>query len=304
MGLSDEPLVTIGLPVRNGADFIADAIRSVVAQTEPRWRLVISDNASDDRTMDIVEQVVNGDSRVTVISQPRDLGVAANFRAVLAKADTPYVKWLAADDMCGPRFLELCLERLEAEPELIAAYPSVRLIDHGGEVREISGELDFDYTAPGARERVRRVLFDDAAIYSIFSVMRTAALGATHGYQGFYGADKVLMVELLSSGRIALLPERETYIRCHRGQTIHLPMAQARATTAGRPVRASGAAVIDRAKTVRSYLACAWHGSERVGRILDVGHFLVSRSAMRRRESVRNELRAIAATSCDAYRPE
>ena len=299
--------MTIGLPVRNCAEFIADAIRSVVAQTEPRWRLVISDNASDDRTMDIVEQVVNGDSRVTVISQRRDLGVAANFRAVLANADTPYVKWLAADDMCGPRFLELCLERLEAEPDLIGAYPRVRLIDNRGERREIPGQLDFDYTAPEARERVRRVLFDDAAIYAIFAVIRTAALRATHGYQGFYGADKVLMVELLSRGRVALLPQRETYIRCHPGQTIHLPMAQARAATAGRPVRASGAAVIDRAKTVRSHLACAWQGPSRAGRILDVGHFLVRRSAMRRREAVRNELRAIAsveATSCDAYRPE
>jgi glycosyltransferase involved in cell wall biosynthesis len=76
------PKVNIGLPVYNGQRYLETAIESILAQTYPNFQLVISDNASSDRTEEICRRYAGADARVRFHRQATNLGAAARTRAV------------------------------------------------------------------------------------------------------------------------------------------------------------------------------------------------------------------------------
>ncbi len=82
-------LIGVGLPVYNGEEFLATAIDSVLAQTFPDFEVLISDNASTDRTEEICREYVARDSRVKYFRAPENRGIVWNynevFRALLAE---------------------------------------------------------------------------------------------------------------------------------------------------------------------------------------------------------------------------
>jgi glycosyltransferase involved in cell wall biosynthesis len=111
-------LVTIGLPVRNGARYLEQAVRSVLDQSYGQLELVISDNASDDATEEICRGFARSDPRVRYIRQADNIGLVGNFNATLNQARGAYVKWLGADDWLSPTYLSRCVEVLDDDASL------------------------------------------------------------------------------------------------------------------------------------------------------------------------------------------
>lgn len=91
------PLVSVCIPVFNGAPFIARAIESVLAQTFTAFELVVLNNASTDATAEIVAGY-GRDHRLRVIHNPVNIGVIGNFNKALTIAQGAYLKILCADD--------------------------------------------------------------------------------------------------------------------------------------------------------------------------------------------------------------
>jgi glycosyltransferase involved in cell wall biosynthesis len=118
---SQYPRVIVGMPVYNGERTVEAAIQSILDQSFRKFRLIISDNASTDRTADICKEFANRDARLTYIRQPYNLGTEANFSYVLAASACDYFCWAAADDTRSPDFLELTLQFLDSHPDYIAA---------------------------------------------------------------------------------------------------------------------------------------------------------------------------------------
>jgi glycosyltransferase involved in cell wall biosynthesis len=100
------PRVSIGLPVYNGERFLAQAIESVLAQTFSDFELVICDNASTDGTRDIAEAYAARDERIFYHPGLQNQGAARNYNRAFSLSHGEYFKWLAADDMIEPRYLE------------------------------------------------------------------------------------------------------------------------------------------------------------------------------------------------------
>jgi len=73
------PLVSLGLPVYNGEDFLAAALESVAVQTLSDYQLIICDNASTDATEIICRGHAAGDTRIQYIRNPENLGAGPNF---------------------------------------------------------------------------------------------------------------------------------------------------------------------------------------------------------------------------------
>src|ERR1700726_2570792 len=96
--------VSLGLPVYNGERFVKHAIQSVLDQTFSDFELIISDNASTDSTPDTCEEFARKDPRVPYIRQEINIGAKANFNRVFEYSRGEYFKWVAADDVCGPRY--------------------------------------------------------------------------------------------------------------------------------------------------------------------------------------------------------
>ena len=109
--------VTIGLPVRNGEQYIADAIESVLRQTHADLRMVIADNASTDRTEEICRDHARRDSRVTYHRHPTNIGAGPNFDFTYRMAaGSPFFRWMAHDDLLSPTCLERSVAALRANP--------------------------------------------------------------------------------------------------------------------------------------------------------------------------------------------
>jgi glycosyltransferase involved in cell wall biosynthesis len=122
--MSETPKVSIGLPVRNGGRYLAEAIDALLAQTFPDFELIISDNASTDDTPAICEAYAARDPRVRVIRQEHNMGAARNFNLVFASSTGKYFKWAAHDD-----YLEACLAILEAQPDAVLCQSLVDIVD-------------------------------------------------------------------------------------------------------------------------------------------------------------------------------
>src|SRR3989338_10588415 len=110
--------VFIGMPAYNGERFIREAIESVIGQSYADWVMLISDDASTDKTRAICEEYTKRDSRITYYRQEKNLGLFANFKFVLDKADTDYFIWAAQDDIREKDYLKTCVEQLEKNTDL------------------------------------------------------------------------------------------------------------------------------------------------------------------------------------------
>jgi glycosyltransferase involved in cell wall biosynthesis len=133
-----EPLVSIGLPVRNGEHTVGRAIRTVLEQDHANLELVISDNASDDGTEEICRELARSDTRVRYIRQPENIGLIPNFYAVLHEARGTYFKWMGHDDWLAPAFVRRCVEVLDDDPSLILVTTRQGHVGAGGEIESAS----------------------------------------------------------------------------------------------------------------------------------------------------------------------
>ena len=98
------PLLSVLIPTYNRELFIAQAIASVISQPFTDLEIIISDNASTDRTISIVEALAATDSRIKIHRHSQNLGPLKNWKNCLQHATGSYVHWLWSDDYIEPDF--------------------------------------------------------------------------------------------------------------------------------------------------------------------------------------------------------
>ncbi len=112
-----EPIITIVLPTYQRPAMLRRAIRSVLDQTFPDFRVCIYDNASGDETEAVVEGFRKRDSRLEYVCRPNNIGMSPNFVDGANRVETPYFSFLADDDLMLPHFLETALSGFQRYPE-------------------------------------------------------------------------------------------------------------------------------------------------------------------------------------------
>jgi glycosyltransferase involved in cell wall biosynthesis len=100
------PLVSVVMPVHNCAATLGASIRSVLAQTHTDWELLVTDDASDDESMDLLAQFARRDERVLPEAAPERGGAARARNRAIARARGDYVAFLDSDDLWLPAKLE------------------------------------------------------------------------------------------------------------------------------------------------------------------------------------------------------
>lgn len=119
------PLVSIGVPVRNGAEFLEEALQLLVEQTHANLEIIISDNASNDGSVDIIERFANNDCRIKVYKQLHILTALENFRFVFERTSGDYFMWAACDDRRSLNNVQRLLAAIQAHPEASLAFGDV-----------------------------------------------------------------------------------------------------------------------------------------------------------------------------------
>jgi glycosyltransferase involved in cell wall biosynthesis len=116
------PLVSICIPTYNAEAFIAEAIASALAQTYVPLEIVISDDGSSDRTIEIAKQLLDGNlDRKTITWQLNThdrLGIAANWNYSISLAKGKYIKFLFQDDTIAPDCINKMVALAEQDVEI------------------------------------------------------------------------------------------------------------------------------------------------------------------------------------------
>jgi glycosyltransferase involved in cell wall biosynthesis len=124
------PLVTVGIPFYNAERTLADAIRSVFAQTLTDWELILMDDGSTDAGLEIARSIT--DPRVRVVSDGRNLRLAARLNQIARLARGKYLARMDADDMMHRDRLVMQAEFLDRNPTVDVVGTGMYILDADG----------------------------------------------------------------------------------------------------------------------------------------------------------------------------
>ncbi|MXU64661.1 glycosyltransferase family 2 protein [Oceanomicrobium pacificus] len=139
------PFVSVIIPAFNGADFIREAMESVLSQSFSDFELIVVDDASTDSTPEILADFELADRRIRLLKNEKNLGVTRSLNVGLHAATGKYVARLDADDVCLPNRLERQVEFLENHPDHEAVACGYRLIDANGRTIRVSNRTLDDW---------------------------------------------------------------------------------------------------------------------------------------------------------------
>lgn len=101
-----EELVSVIVPAYNCADTVGESIESVLRQTYQNWEMMIVDDASTDRTREIIERYARKEPRIRCVALQKNSGAAAARNAAIAASRGRFLAFLDADDLWKPKKLE------------------------------------------------------------------------------------------------------------------------------------------------------------------------------------------------------
>jgi glycosyltransferase involved in cell wall biosynthesis len=201
------PLVSIGMPVFNGENYVGQAIEAVLAQSFGAFELIVCDNASTDSTSEICRRLAARDPRIRYLRNARNLGAGPNFDRCFHLARGTYFQWAAHDDMRSPDYLARAVAALEAAPEAVLCIAGIVEIDAEGKVvRRYATDLR-DIAHPDPARRFGNVINAHHQCEDFFGVYRRSVLLGTGLIGTFSGSDRVLLAEIALRGPWLRLPE-------------------------------------------------------------------------------------------------
>lgn len=127
---SQLPLVCICIPTYNAAATIRETLRSILEQSYPNLVIHVSDNASTDETLKIIESI--SDTRVCIHRHDTNIGGEGNFTRCIQMASGKYTAIFHADDIYEPDMVAKQVAFLEAHPEAGAVFTEASVIDEMG----------------------------------------------------------------------------------------------------------------------------------------------------------------------------
>jgi hypothetical protein len=212
-------LVSIGMPVRNEARHLAEALESLLAQTRPEWELTISDNASTDDTEEIARGYADHDERIRYERLQQDVGPRENWNRVARGARGAYFFWAPGHDRWRAEFIAACVQGLQDAPPrvrhgrtaasgdapVVLAYPLAEGLDEDSRPIPIHNSR-VDTRGLRAERRFLTTLFGLATALPVHGLMRTEVLQRTALLGANVGPEYPLLAELSLHGAIAHVP--------------------------------------------------------------------------------------------------
>ena len=207
------PRLSIGLPVYNGENYLAESIDALLGQTYDNFELLISDNASTDETARICARYQAQDPRVRYFRQAYNVGCAPNHNILVSQAKGELFKWAAHDDLYACDLLERCVDALDKYQHAVLAQSYTALVDGSGTVT-MTVKYALNTASSSAPERFRSVLFDPGGDDG-GAVIRTPVLRQTALTGSYYRADRTLVAELALYGPFYQVPDWLYFRRDH-----------------------------------------------------------------------------------------
>ena len=216
-----QPLVSIGMPVYNGEDYLPLGLDSLLKQDYENFELIISDNASTDNTQEICLEYVARDKRIRYERNYKNIGAAKNFARVLEEASGHYFMWAAHDDLWDKTYISKCVSKLEENSSALMVCSDLVFINKEGNI--LYDGKNRETLGMDVAERIHKII-EKTNWYEVYGLFRFSALKDTLKQINFvatlekFGGDVILLMELSLRGEFAKVNEPLFYYRSHDQQ--------------------------------------------------------------------------------------
>jgi len=209
-----KPKVSIGVPVYNGEKYLEMALDSILSQDYKDFELIISDNASTDRTEEICRIYAEKDPRILYYRERENRGAPWNFNKVFELSTGEYFRWHCADDYIGSELLRRCVDVLDTKQEVVLCYPrAIRVNEKNQYIAHYDNNLDLRF--PAAKERFRKFNNNVGLCIVQYGLIRSCVLKKTSLFGNYIGSDVVFLGELTLYGQFHEIPETLFFVRLH-----------------------------------------------------------------------------------------
>lgn len=141
-----EELVSIITPMYNAEKYIAQTIESVQKQSYQNWEMLIIDDASTDKSEEIVKKYSGRDKRIKYHRQNKNCGIANARNTAIKMAQGTYLAFLDSDDMWKNDKLEKQIQYMQKE-DIAFCYSACEIVDSGGsatgKIRSVPLNIDY-----------------------------------------------------------------------------------------------------------------------------------------------------------------
>ena len=161
-----DELVSIVMPSYNCEEFIAESIESVLNQTYSQWELLIVDDCSSDKTVQIAQKYADSDDRIKILKNSKNSGAAISRNYALREAKGRWIAFLDSDDLWVSTKLERQIKFMK-ENDYHFSFTAYTQIDENGD------ELRIRITGPRSVGKVKMHMFN---FFGCLSVMYDAKL--------------------------------------------------------------------------------------------------------------------------------
>ena len=212
---SAKPLVSVLMTAYNREAFLPAAIESVLSQWWSDFELVVVDDRSSDRTLDIAREYARRDDRIRVHANERNLGDYANRNHAASFARGEFLKFHDSDDIMYPHCLAVMVAALQAEPRAGFGLSRSRAWPGGPVPMFLTPRQAYQ------REFLGFGMFMCGPAGALF---RTEVFRELGGFQDFGApSDTIFWMRACARYPVLLLPADLFYYREHPGQTLRAP---------------------------------------------------------------------------------
>jgi glycosyltransferase involved in cell wall biosynthesis len=253
------PKISVGLPVYNGEKYLAGALNSLIHQDFEDFELIISNNASTDRTDAICRDFAARDARIRYYSSETNIGASPNYNRVFHLARGEFFKWASHDDECHPSLLRRCLERFAEGPaSAVLVFSKAEIIDEVAGTRFPSPDAVASVSSRPST-RFATVLAHIDFVNALWGLIRSDALRRTR-LMGCLEADRVLLGELSMLGQLIEIPEVLYYQRRHQASAMAKHRTAKELLSWHDPKKANVRIILPHWESVYvEYMKSAWH---------------------------------------------
>lgn len=124
--------ISVCIPAYNNEKVIGATIKAILEQTYKNLELIVVDDASNDKTVEVVKGFANNDERVILYQNDVNLGMTGNWNKCVELASSEYIKLICADDILFPNSLEVEIEELKKDNNIVMTVNDSIMISESG----------------------------------------------------------------------------------------------------------------------------------------------------------------------------
>lgn len=171
----DKPLVSVVMPIYNAQRYLAQAIKSILSQTLKNFELILVNDASTDKTLQIIYKFKKKDKRIKLINNKKNLQMAQSLNLAINLARSNLIARMDQDDIALPNRLEVQYAFMKSHPNVAIVGSNIIIIDENS---KITGKRTYPTTSRG----LKKILFRYSAFAHPTVMLRKQPFQKVKGY--------------------------------------------------------------------------------------------------------------------------